>query len=258
MSNKNHFTWQAAVFSSDLPANTKLVLIAVGARMNQFGQGAWPSYNTIAADTSLSRRTVIDAIKLAVERGFITKKTRHKAAKSGDGFVVTNDTNEYEISWVGGAGDAPGVVQGLHQGGEQAAPGVVQGLHPNTPLEHSQEHKRESTRKTRASSPAVCLKTWLAELPEDEAAIRADDPIFADSKKTGLPEDFIALCWDEFKHRHTQGGNKAKKYKDWRAAFRNAVRDNWYGFWALSSDGECFLTSKGRFAQRFHSAEKAA
>lgn len=108
------------------------------------------------------------------------------------------------------------------------------------------------------TSSQVTMKTWLSDLPADEDAISADDPIFADSKKIGLPEDFIALCWAEFKHRHTEGGNKSKKYKDWRAAFRNAVRDNWYGFWCLSSDGECFLTSKGRFAQRFHGAEKAA
>ncbi|UGA37922.1 hypothetical protein JOS77_28955 [Chromobacterium haemolyticum] len=110
----------------------------------------------------------------------------------------------------------------------------------------------------KSQSRQVTMKTWLAELPEDEDAISAADPIFADAKKTGLPEDFIALCWLEFKHRHTKGGNKAKKYKDWRAAFRNSVRDNWYGFWALSADGECFLTSKGRFAQRFHGAEKVA
>lgn len=258
MSNKNHFTWQAAVFSSDLPANTKLVLIAVGARMNQFGQGAWPSYNTIAADTSLSRRTVIDAIKLAVERGFITKKTRHKAAKSGDGFVVTNDTNEYEISWVGGAGDAPGVVQELHQGGEQAAPGVVQELHPNTPLEHSQEHKRESTRKTRASSSAVCLKTWLQNIKAaGEKPVPEDDSIFEYADQVGIPIEFLRLCWAEFKDQYVNGGRSSKRYTDWRQTFRNAVRGNWFRLWALDAEGKAILTTQGRFAERRHE-EKAA
>jgi hypothetical protein len=58
---------------------------------------------------------------------------------------------------------------------------------------------------------------------------RPGDPVSAYAERSGINDDFLELAWLEFRERHLD--NPAKKYRDWRAAFRNAVRDNWYRLW---------------------------
>lgn len=52
------FTWRSAVVSSDLPASTKLVALALSLYMNERGGSAFPGATRLAADTSLHLRTV--------------------------------------------------------------------------------------------------------------------------------------------------------------------------------------------------------
>lgn len=103
----------------------------------------------------------------------------------------------------------------------------------------------------RERKPAVTLQTWLETVQANgEQAIPADDPIFADAEKIGLPVDYLRICWMEFRDRYRDGDRKAKRYADWRATFRNTVRDNWFKLWAINADGECFLTTQGTLAMR--------
>jgi hypothetical protein len=83
----------------------------------------------------------------------------------------------------------------------------------------------------------------------DEKAIPACDPIYDYTERAGIPDDFLEIAWLEFRERHL--GNPAKRYKDWRAAFRNCVRDNWYRLWRYA-DGQCVLTVSGEQAARVH------
>lgn len=110
----------------------------------------------------------------------------------------------------------------------------------------------------KSKSTAKTFKSWIDSLPADEFAISPEDPIYADTAKSGIRDEFVMLCWAEFKERHTTGERKSTRQKDWRATFRNAVRDNWYKFWAVNGAGECFLTSQGKFAARRHGYEVAA
>jgi hypothetical protein len=74
-----------------------------------------------------------------------------------------------------------------------------------------------------------------------------DDPVFAYAADAGIPDEFMALAWGEFKARYAVPD--AKRYKDWRSVFRKAVRGNWLKLWFL--DGEGFkLTTTGMQAQR--------
>ena len=82
-----------------------------------------------------------------------------------------------------------------------------------------------------------------------EMAIPAADPIYTYTERAGIPDDFLELAWLEFRERHLD--NPAKKYSDWRAAFRNAVRDNWYRLWRYV-DGRAVLTTQGEQAARVH------
>lgn len=82
-----------------------------------------------------------------------------------------------------------------------------------------------------------------------EMSIPADDPIYGYADRAGIPDDFLDLAWLEFRERHLD--NPAKRYKDWRAAFRNCVRDNWYRLWRYV-DGQAVLTVQGEQAARVH------
>ncbi|MBN3788299.1 hypothetical protein [Burkholderia sp. Ac-20353] len=82
-----------------------------------------------------------------------------------------------------------------------------------------------------------------------EMSIPADDPAYRYAERAGIPDDFLELAWLEFRERHLD--NPAKKYRDWRAAFRNCVRDNWFRLWRYA-DGQCVLTVTGEQAARVH------
>jgi hypothetical protein len=63
-----------------------------------------------------------------------------------------------------------------------------------------------------------------------------------------LPRHFLSLAWAEFKSRYSQ---KTKRYTDWRAVFRSAVRENWLKLWLLNGDTYT-LTTVGQQAQMIH------
>jgi hypothetical protein len=102
---------------------------------------------------------------------------------------------------------------------------------------------------------AVSLPTWLATVrAKGEKPIPEGDPILAYADEVGLPFEFLTLAWREFRARYSEPG--AKRYSDWRAVFRKAVRGNWLKLWWL--DGKEFaLTTVGMQAQRAHAKEAA-
>jgi len=86
-----------------------------------------------------------------------------------------------------------------------------------------------------------------------EKPIPDGDPVFAYADSIGLPRDFLHLAWLEFRAQHT--APNAKRYRDWRQHFRNAVRRNWLRLWYL--DGQAYaLTTAGQQARL--AREKAA
>lgn len=98
---------------------------------------------------------------------------------------------------------------------------------------------------------AVGLKAWLAAVKAaGEVAIAEDDQVFAWAETVGLPDEWLALAWKEFRHRYTQPD--AKRYRDWRRVFRKAMRGNWLRLWAIDRSGQYVLTTVGEQARRLH------
>lgn len=106
-----------------------------------------------------------------------------------------------------------------------------------------------------AKSSAVSLPTWLGAVKaKGEKSIPDGDPVLAYADEVGLPVEFLQLAWKEFRHRYSQPD--AKRYRDWRAVFRKAVRGNWLKLWWL--DGQQFaLTTAGMQAKLAHGKEAA-
>lgn len=97
------------------------------------------------------------------------------------------------------------------------------------------------------------IRVWLDYLKaRGEKAFEKNDPIFAWANSIDMPHEFVALAWAEFKDRHL---NSTKHYNDWKRAFRNAVKDNWYKLWWCNTEGKLTLTSQGELTRRRHTAE---
>lgn len=91
----------------------------------------FPSYNTIASYSGISRRSAIECIDSLMSKGLVKKEIRKNENGNQSNIYKMMIWNDQEPDLVagGGAGSALGVVNQLHQGGEPAAPGVVQDLH---------------------------------------------------------------------------------------------------------------------------------
>lgn len=65
----------------------------------------------------------------------------------------------------------------------------------------------------------------------------------------GLPAEFVELAWLKFRDRYSSDENfKGKKYADWRRAFLNTVKGNWFKLWYRNGDA-FLLTTAGQQAE---------
>lgn len=97
--------------------------------------------------------------------------------------------------------------------------------------------------------PLMTIDEWLADCKaKDEKTMPATDPIFEWAADAGIPIDYLRLAWLVFLRDW-----KAKKpQQDWRATYRNAVRQNWLKLWFFHADGDCRLTTTGEQERRAH------
>lgn len=113
-----------------------------------------------------------------------------------------------------------------------------------------EEKRREEKEQKKApkKSGDVPLATWIAAL-DGADAIPAADPIFEWAASVKLPREWIALAWWVFEGRYTEGSGAAKKYTNWRQTFRDHVQRDFLKLWAISRDGDYYLTTTGKQAQ---------
>jgi hypothetical protein len=118
---------------------------------------------------------------------------------------------------------------------------------PIPPKGGCEESQSVSTKR----KAAVSLQTFLAECKAaGERPIPDGDPVFTYADKVGLPHEFLALQWREFKERYQ--APDSKRYKAWRTVFLRSVKCNWLKLWYLNNDGQYVLTTAGQQAQRAH------
>ena len=99
------------------------------------------------------------------------------------------------------------------------------------------------------------IAAWLEALG-DEKPVPAGDAVFAYADGAGIPADYLSLAWVEFRHYHLDRPDK--KQIDWRATFRNYVRQNYLGLWQPCATGGYELTKKGVQAHRAREAANGA
>jgi len=111
----------------------KLVLLKLADNANDQGE-CWPSYQYIADQCEMSKRSVMAHIDALIESGFLRKELRIGGEKG-------NKSNLYTLR-IPSAGDSLGVVQQIHYPSAGAAPSPSAGAAPRT--SHSLEPVNES------------------------------------------------------------------------------------------------------------------
>lgn len=123
------FSWREAVLSSELGPTTRLTLLVLACYMNEFGEGAFPSIDTLAEKTGLDRKTVIKHLKISRTGDWIGRKLHGYTNQGWKRF-------EYFIKWP----DKPAKSSG-DQGGVPAPPPQPEdqkGGEPRTPPSHGE------------------------------------------------------------------------------------------------------------------------
>ncbi|WP_053151100.1 helix-turn-helix domain-containing protein [Pseudomonas sp. P97.38] len=118
----------------------KLVLIKLADNASDMGE-CWPSYQHIADQCEISKRSVMNHITALEQAGLLRKEIRKGGPKG-------NSSNVYFLTLDGGAPPAPGVAQKIYQGSaagsppsESPAPGGSAAVAPRT--SHSSESVNE-------------------------------------------------------------------------------------------------------------------
>ena len=81
-----------------------------------------------------------------------------------------------------------------------------------------------------------------------QPAISRDDPIHDYARTAGIPPRYLLLAWHVFRAYHMDRPDKTQL--DWRAVFRNYVRECYLKLWRPTADGGYELTPKGEQAMR--------
>ncbi|AJO79396.1 helix-turn-helix domain-containing protein [Pseudomonas sp. MRSN 12121] len=92
----------------------KLVLIKLADNASDVGE-CWPSYQHIADQCEISKRSVMNHVTALCEAGLLRKEIRKGGPKG-------NSSNVYFLTLDGGESPAPGAVQEIHQGNAADAP----------------------------------------------------------------------------------------------------------------------------------------
>lgn len=109
---------------------------------------------------------------------------------------------------------------------------------------HTKENlSKETNKRKRASGGALCFADWMTKVKEQGGKLIPEDhAVFEYAKTIKLPEDYLRLCWLEFRNEHATRTDK--KQKDWPGTFQVYVRKNYYRLW-FKKEGTWQLTTAG-------------
>jgi len=224
-------------------SSAKFVLVAMAYCANN-ELTCWPSVQYLCEATSQDRKTVLENIKRLKELGLVVD--------CGDRKGMTRQVVVYQLC-----------LDRESQNRNSSEIGTVPETEGNSPvftLKQAQKRDTERLELSRTISnthpvckeektPMVSIDTFLKnKKASGEKPVPDGDAIFDYAEKVGIPTDMLFLCWREFVERNRESG---KRYKDWRQAFRNCVRANWYKLWFSTVDG-FQLTTQGKQAELLH------
>lgn len=255
------FTWRSAVNSAYGPPHptTRHVLTVLSLHMTELGESCFPSTARLAMETALAQRTVIKHLAQAEADGWIQKSLLKITGQGWRRHQYHPQLPARIREALGSSASPQGDVARaapLPQADDPGAPACIERGDPKGKKVVHQDHLRSSMStsvikhtSSRKKRP-VLLRTYLQGCQQQAVEpIPESDPVFKYIAEINLPREFLDICWREFVERHI---DMSKKYQDWRQAFRNCVRGNWYHLWWVSGHGDYQLTTTGQQARLKH------
>lgn len=139
-------------------------------------------------------------------------------------------------------------------GGAKDCAYPLQGIAPKPSVNHQEPPKGKAqaipslAEKKKTKREDFTLEAFIEHCKSvGEKPIPENDPIFGYVQKVGIDQEMLAVAWQEFKAAFL---GTAKRQKDWRSHFRNAVRRNWYKLWFLKDGEQAGWTTAGEQARR--------
>lgn len=129
---------------------------------------------------------------------------------------------------------------------------------PNPPSAHADVGQASKPKKERKAR--ISLKTFVENCAKaGEKPISEYRPLLEYVEGSGLPMEFVQLCWHVFKTEFLpEGKNEGRLQADWRKHFLNYVEKGYYRLWYAKPDGTYELTTQGIQALKFHQHRDAA
>lgn len=219
----------------------------------------FPSMSAIASKTRLSRSQAQRVVHALIDGGFIQVMGNEFGGPPGATrryrIVLSSLTGRTDATPTGrmgatGSAHATGrtdAQDGSHGCAETGRMGATQTVsEPSITVKGGAQARSSSSRKSR--SKEITFAQFLENCRDSgEKAIPEDDPIMEYAEKVGITNEMLSVAWVEFKAAYLP---TSKGYKDWRQAFRNAVRRNWYKLWFLAEGQGAAWTTAGEQARR--------
>lgn len=242
------FSWREAIQLSKLKPTTRLVLFNLSFRMWSKGGYCYPSIKTQAAETGLSERAVITNIQLAVDAGFLRKRSRrlpgqqwrrseYAAIFPKDFDLVRAEDFDAPDAFDEQEGGEPNT-----EGGEPKDVEVVHQLPIN--LQTNPQENSISKKKINKKKAVMLLAEW-EDLPENgRLRVELIDKWILQAK---LDRRSVHQLIEEFR---VDMGSKGKMYADFKLAFMNYLMKGWLSkrmdqIPAVAADGSANSTTRG-------------
>lgn len=211
----------------------------------------FPSMSAIASKTRLSRSQAQRVVHGLIDGGFIQVTGNEFGGPPGATrqyrIVLSSLTGRMGATGSAHATGRTHAQDGPHGCAETGRMGATQTVsEPSITVKGCAQARSSSSRKSR--SKEITLAQFLENCRDSgEKAIPKDDPVMEYAEKVGITDEMLAVAWAEFKAAYLP---TSKGYKDWRQAFRNAVRRNWYKLWFLAEGQGAGWTTAGEQARR--------
>lgn len=228
-----------------------LALLALADWSDDNGR-CWPSMASIARKTRLSEKQARRVVHSVIESGYLTVTDNAQGGATSRRYQI--NLKRLATPPAGGSppthGSPPADVPYPSHGWEATPPagGSRTVIDTSITVKEVAQALPTSSAEKKSKKSDVTLKAFIEHcLTIGEKPIVEDDPIFAYAQKVGIDHEMLAVAWQEFKAAFLP---TAKRQKDWRAHFRNAVRRNWYKLWFLRDGETAGWTTAGEQARR--------
>lgn len=240
----------------------KLALLALADWCNDEGGSLHPSIATIAKKINVSESQARRIVHKFIEEGYLRVVDNFYGGAKGD-------TRKYEMNIKMLSTPCMDATPSAHATPSTDAHSPLAPMRA-TPSAHDtlsiidtlKEPSNEDTNKklikkqTKQRSLEISFARFMDDCKRNNIKpIADDDKIFDFAEQAGIPLDYLRLGWSAFREEFIE--NEGKTKIDWRATFRNYVRNNYLRVWAFNRAGECYLTDKGIQYQNLTTREAA-